>query len=105
MVIVVDDDVDITNPREVIWAMSTRWDPRTQSDIIDDCWTGNVDPMLPPDKRDAHDFSNSRIIIYACKPYRWKDDFPVVNTISPALKAQMLEKWAGRLDFLTEPGS
>ena len=40
MVIVVDHDVDITNPNEVMWAMATRWDPATQTDIIDGCWTG-----------------------------------------------------------------
>src|SRR5437867_9723926 len=101
MVIVVDEDIDITDPREVIWAMATRWDPKTQSDIIDGTWTGYIDPMVPPDKRDGHDLTNSRIIIYACKPYQWKDSFPPVSTISQELKARVLEEWAGRLDFLT----
>ncbi len=40
MIIVVDDDIDITNPAEVMWAIATRWDPKTQTDIIDGCWTG-----------------------------------------------------------------
>ena len=35
MVIVVDEDVDITNIGEVLWAMSTRWDPRTDSEVLD----------------------------------------------------------------------
>lgn len=39
--IVVDDDIDITNPAEVMWALATRWDPATQTDIIDGCWSGN----------------------------------------------------------------
>ena len=46
MTIVVDDDIDITNRAEVMWAMATRWDPKTQTDIIDGCWTGHIDPML-----------------------------------------------------------
>ena len=48
MVIVVDDDIDITNASEVMWALATRWDPRSQTDIIDGCWTGHIDPRLPP---------------------------------------------------------
>lgn len=102
MVIVVDDDIDITNPREVIWAMSTRWDPGSQSDILGDCWTGYIDPLLPPEKREAGDITNSRIIIYACRPYRWMDQFPPVSAIPPAVAARTLEKWAGRLDFLSD---
>ena len=52
MIVVVDDDIDITKPAEVMWAMATRWDPKTQTDIIDGCWTGYIDPYLPPDKRE-----------------------------------------------------
>ena len=48
MTIIVDDDIDITNPAEVMWAMATRWDPKTQTDIIDGCWTGHIDPLLRP---------------------------------------------------------
>ena len=37
IVIVVDHDIDITDTAEVLWAMATRWDPKTQTDIIDGC--------------------------------------------------------------------
>ena len=50
IIIIVDDDIDITNPAEVMWAVATRWDPKTQTDIIDGCWTGYIDPMLPPER-------------------------------------------------------
>src|SRR3954471_21540723 len=33
-----DEDIDITDSAEVLWAMATRWDPKTQTDIIDSCW-------------------------------------------------------------------
>ena len=59
MTIVVDDDIDITNSAEVMWALATRWDPKTQTDIIDGCWTGHIDPMLTPEKREAGDITNS----------------------------------------------
>jgi UbiD family decarboxylase len=98
--LIVDDDIDITNPAEVMWAIATRWDPRTQTDIIDGCWSGNLDPRLPPDKRAANDFSMSRIIIYAVKPFEWMDKFPKVNTVSRVYAAQVRSKWQDELDFL-----
>ncbi len=101
MVIVVDDDIDITNPTEVMWAMATRWDPASQSDIIDGCWTGHIDPRLSPEKRAAGDITTSRIIIYAVKPYDWKDQFPVPNTIEPQLAESVRRKWASKLKFLS----
>ncbi len=38
-VVVVDEDIDPTNVKEVLWAMMTRVDPPTNIDIIDGCWT------------------------------------------------------------------
>ena len=73
----------ITNPTEVLWALATRWDPKTQTDIIDGCWSGNIDPLLSPEKREEHDFTNSRAIIDACRPWHWRDKFPKVNAPPP----------------------
>jgi len=100
MTIVVDDDIDITDPAEVLWAMATRWDPKTQTDMIDGCWTGHIDPMIDPVKREAHDLTNSRAIIYAVRPYHWKDEFPKVNEIDREELAQIRAKWMGKLDYL-----
>jgi UbiD family decarboxylase len=99
-VIVVDDDINITKPAEVMWAVATRWDPKTATDIIDGCWTGYIDPRLPADKRDAGDMTNSRIIIYATRPYHWKDEFPKVNTVSREYADAVRAKWKGMLRFL-----
>jgi UbiD family decarboxylase len=100
MTIVVDDDIDITNPVEVLWAMATRWDPKTQTDIIDGCWTGHIDPVLDPAKREAGDITNSRIIIYAVKPYSWRDKFPAVNAVPKSYAEQVRERWRDKLEFL-----
>jgi 4-hydroxy-3-polyprenylbenzoate decarboxylase len=102
LIIVVDDDIDIEDPAEVMWAIATRWDPKTQTDIIDGCWTGYIDPRLPPEKREVHDLTTSRMIIYAVRPYHWKDQFPKVNTVSPEYAAEVRKKWAGKLKFLEE---
>ena len=98
--IVVDDDIDIMDPAEVMWALATRWDPKTQTDIIEGCWTGNLDPLLSPERRAAGDFTNSRVIIYAVRPFRWKDQFPNVNVVDPGYLATIESKWAGKLSFI-----
>jgi UbiD family decarboxylase len=100
--IVVDDDIDITDQAEVMWALATRWDPKTQTEIIDGCWTGNLDPLITPEKRAAGDFTNSRVIIYAVRPYRWKDQFPKVNVVDPGYLAEVERKWAGKVSFIPE---
>jgi 4-hydroxy-3-polyprenylbenzoate decarboxylase len=102
MIIIVDDDIDITNPAEVMWAMATRWDPKTQTDIIDGCYTGHIDPTLSPQKREAGDITNSRIIVYAVRPYHWKDDFPKVNMVSSDYADEVRKKWQGKLRFLDQ---
>jgi 4-hydroxy-3-polyprenylbenzoate decarboxylase len=100
MIVVVDDDIDITNPTEVMWAISTRWDPKEQTDIIDGCWTGLIDPPLPPDRRESGDTTMSRMIIYAVRPFHWRDKFPPVNTVDREYAETVRRKWSGELDFL-----
>jgi 4-hydroxy-3-polyprenylbenzoate decarboxylase len=102
IIIIVDDDIDITNPAEVMWAVATRWDPKTATDIIDGVWTGYIDPMLLPERRASGDLTNSRIIIYAVRPYAWKDQFPKVNKVDPAYAAEIARKWAGKVKFLDD---
>ncbi len=101
IVIIVDDDIDITNPAEVMWAVSTRWDPKTQTDIFDGCWTGYIDPLLSAEKRESGDITNSRIVIYAVRPYHTKDQFPKVNIVDPNYAEEIKRKWGKELPFLS----
>ena len=50
-VIVVDDDIDITNSEEVIWAISSRSDPAQSIDILRRCWSGPLDPRIPAEEK------------------------------------------------------
>lgn len=100
MTIIVDEDIDITNMAEVMWALATRWDPKTQSDIIDGCWSGYLDPTIPPDKRAAGNLTNSRIIMYAVQPWHWKEDFPKVNAVERKFADDIRAKWRDKLRFL-----
>jgi 4-hydroxy-3-polyprenylbenzoate decarboxylase len=100
--IVVDDDIDVTNHAEVMWALGTRWDPKTATDILDEAWTGEIDPLLSPEKRAAGHFTNSRAIIYAVRPYHWKDQFPRVNAVPLTYLHEVERKWIDTLAFLRD---
>ena len=96
MVVVVDEDVDITNMGEVLWAMSTRWDPRTDSEILDVA-ASILNPRLSPEDKHRRELTTSCMVVDACRPYSWKDDFPKISTVSDEYKAQVRKKWADRL--------
>jgi 4-hydroxy-3-polyprenylbenzoate decarboxylase len=83
-----------------MWALATRWDPKTQTDIIDGTWTGHVDPMLTAEKRESGDITNSRIIMYAVRPYHWKEEFPKVNLIDPSYAEKVRQKWMDKSKFI-----
>jgi 4-hydroxy-3-polyprenylbenzoate decarboxylase len=91
--VVVDEDIDPADLGEVIWAISTRCDPKTALSVVDGCWSTPLDPAMHPDKKEAAEFTSSRVIINACRPYHWKDRFPPVNVISPELKESLSAKW------------
>lgn len=88
-VIVVDDDIDVTDLEEVMWAVVTRADPETSLDLIHRAWSGPLDPAIPPDKKGF----NSRLIIDACRPWEWRDKFPPAIGPSPEVKRETREKW------------
>jgi hypothetical protein len=58
--------------------------------------------MLLPQRRASGDLTNSRIIIYAVRPWAWKDQFPKVNAVDPAYAAEVARKWAGKVRFLDD---
>ncbi|MFC1871916.1 UbiD family decarboxylase domain-containing protein, partial [Chloroflexota bacterium] len=92
MVIVVDEDIDPSNLREVMFAIGMRSDPAAW-DIARDCWNGTLDPLLSPQKREIGDVTQSAAMILACKPYYWIKDFPPLVKSDPALEKKVMEKW------------
>ncbi len=102
LTVVVDDDIDPSDPEEVLWAIATRTDPATDFTVIPQTWFGPGDNRLGPEKRAARDFAHSKVIINACRPYYWKDKFPPVNKISSELREKTLKKWSGILAGIVE---
>ena len=98
--IVVDHDIDITNSAEVMWALATRWDPKTQTDIIDGCWTGYIDPThsagasrgARPRQQPHHHLCGAAVA--------WKDEFPKVNAVSPPMRTRSATSGKSKLQFL-----
>jgi 4-hydroxy-3-polyprenylbenzoate decarboxylase len=94
IVIVVDDDIDITDLHEVIWAVTTRADPERDMDIIRGALSGPLDPAIHPD----HKGTNSRLIIDATRPWEWRDRFP--EAIGPSIEVKQFTRdtWSWVMD-------
>lgn len=90
IVVVVDDDVDVSDLSEVIWAVCTRADPVRDYEMIRRAWSGPLDPAIEPGQK-GH---NSRVIIDATRPWEWRDQFPEPIGPAPAEKAETRAQWS-----------
>ena len=97
--VAVDEDIDPTNLKEVIWAMTTRVDPKTDIEIVDNCWSTPLDPRMSPEKKSARDHTNTRAIYYAVRPYAWRDKFPKVSRPARELFESVVQKYKGIVPF------
>lgn len=88
--VVVDEDIDVSDLDEVIWAVCTRSDPERSVDFIKRAWSGPLDPAIRPEEKGF----NSRMIIDATRPWEWKDQFPPAIGPEPAEKAITRERWS-----------
>ncbi len=94
-VIVVDEDIDVANLEDLMWAVCSRSDPVKSIDFIENAWSTPLDPCISPWDKERGNFTNSRAVIDACRPFHWKDDYPVVNMPKPetARKAREMFGW------------
>ncbi len=98
-VVVVDEDIDPTDLKETLWAMETRVDPARDIEIVEGCWSTPLDPRMSPEKRAAGNYTNSRAIFYAVRPFEWRDQFPKVSRAKRELRRQVVEKYRSLLPF------
>ncbi|MBI2958978.1 MAG: UbiD family decarboxylase [Betaproteobacteria bacterium] len=98
-IIIVDDDIDPTNMSEVLWALGTRCDPKSQIDILAHRQSQASDPRVSPEQRRAKDFTTSTALIDACRPWAWRDQFPKSTKTAPEVMEQVRKKWAHMLDI------
>ncbi|HXQ52631.1 MAG TPA: UbiD family decarboxylase [Stellaceae bacterium] len=97
-IVVVDEDIDVTNLETLLWAWLTRTDPKESIQFITHSWDSPADPRLSPEKRKRGDMTHSVAIVDACKPFHWRDQFPPTNAPSAAVAKKAAEKFGWLLD-------
>jgi hypothetical protein len=97
-VIVVDDDIDVSNLDELMWAALTRADPVKDVDFIRGGWNSPTDPLVSPADRARGKTTNTRMIINACRPYHWRDEFVAAVKPSDEMARRAKEKFGWLLD-------
>jgi 4-hydroxy-3-polyprenylbenzoate decarboxylase len=97
IVVVVDDDVDPSNLSDVMWAVATRCEPSEQVDILRNAWSSALDPRIPPQDKLNGITSHSKLIIEACRPFPWFDQFPPTSALSLDEARAIEEKWGTAL--------
>ena len=103
-VILVDEDIDPSDLRDVFWAMTSRCDPATQTQIMHDFPTSDINPRVAPEDRDAGRFVASRIVIDAGR--RGSKEFPATNVMSQEKKRNSHEvAWRGSINSLASAGA
>ena len=92
-IVVVDEDIDVSNLEDLMWAVCTRSDPATSIDIITGAWSTPLDPRIEPSEKLKGNTTNSRAIIDACRPFHWRNEFPKVNRLTAEQMAAAREKF------------
>lgn len=100
--IVVEEDIDPSNLEQVIWAMATRAKPDQSIEILHRCRSNSSDPTISIEEKKRYKIApkplnSSRVVIDACRPLEWKEDWYPMAKLSPELRAKILEKWEGVL--------
>jgi 4-hydroxy-3-polyprenylbenzoate decarboxylase len=96
-IVVVDEDIDPFDLGAVVWAMGTRCDPERDIDVVRNCWSSPLDPLV----REGEPPFNSRAIVDATKPFAWKDQFPPSVEFPDALRARVTAKFGDLLRSLS----
>ena len=96
-VLVVNDDVDPTNLKELVWAFATRNHPGTGEVHFD---KEIISPLVAFYKSAEKGAGRGAKVIYDClPPEEWGDDLPTRSSFhhsySKALQDQVLARWAG----------
>jgi UbiD family decarboxylase len=100
--IVVEDDVDPSNLEQVIWSICTRGKPDEAIEILHHCRSNSSDPTITPEeklkyKTTPKPLHNARVIIDACRPLEWKNDWYPVVRMSTELREKIIRKWKDRI--------
>lgn len=92
LTVVVDSGVDVTQLKDVMWAVLTRSDPDRDLDVISGTKGARLDMAMGPHERERK--VNSRMVIDATTPFHWKHHPDAGEPIfSMSRMAETKEKW------------
>ena len=97
-IVAVDEDVDPTNFDEVVWAMSTRCNPATDLDTLNNTMSFRADPSLPPEQKPF----GSKVLVNACTPYKQLGKPPIRTQLRRSTYDGVARRWA-ELGFVRPP--
>jgi hypothetical protein len=62
-------------------------------DLVKSVWASVCEPAITPEERYPTGYITDRVLIDACRPFRWIDQFPKVNAFTPEFKKEVAKKW------------
>lgn len=92
--IIVDDDIDIYDLEDVMWAVCTRSRPH-ETDLIKATWSTETDPTI---RKPSTNLTTSRAIVYAVKPWEWRKEFPKLDMATVETRTEVFNKYKGLFD-------
>lgn len=92
--VIVDSDVDVFDQDEVLWAMVSRCDPATDLHVEGPLGSGHLDPTISPERHAEEDFTASRVVVDATRPYTWRNQYSAVNEPSDEHESAIREKYS-----------
>jgi len=101
--VIVEDDIDPSDIKQVIWSMATRNKPDQAIQILNHCRSNGTDPTISLEEKSKYKqrpkpLHNSRAIIDACRPLELKEQWYPISRISEDLKATVQKKWKRVID-------
>jgi 4-hydroxy-3-polyprenylbenzoate decarboxylase len=87
-IIIVDDDIEADNINDVLWALSVRYHPFRDTELIKRGRATTVDPSLTWDER----LITSRIVMDATVPYEWEEK-PVEIKLDEKMLEKVRQRW------------
>ena len=89
-IIAVEEDVDVFDINQVLWAMSTRCNPIEDIDIQRNTWSTYLDPTQnPPEIRPY----GSKALINACREHIYLDQFAKRTRLTRAVYERVASRW------------
>ncbi len=105
--VVVEEDIDPSDLKQVLWAIATRGRPHESIQLLYDCRSTSADPTIPLEEKLKYKVPpkplyNSRVLIDACRRMEKKEDWYPIAAMSPELKAKITGKWQGVLSEICQ---